>query len=213
MRFVRRLGGSQMEQSPIRNHLLCAEQAEGVGVVRMVIGGQQHIESGVLQGVHHGVRAVESGIAGIRIAVIISGQCCLQIGHGKIRLSHVISDVGKEIVKTVGVSLQSRLHQRPMGQNVPCRQNGRPRDFHIGLGFFRFRRQRLLCPLRQSSLIPGRRVLPRIGSVRRPVVQPDGSHRQNDQQTDRRRQKLELSDFLLAGSLRSGASAACPFIG
>ena len=136
--------GADMIHAVFGNDLLGTEKAQGLGIIGMVIGSQQHIKAGSLQTADDTVGTIEIGIATIAVAAVQARQSGLQIGHRIVRPPHIVLHVGKIRGKIIAaVRLFAGIDTRFVHQDITGGGNGGRTDLHHrrlgGLGGGRLR--------------------------------------------------------------------------
>ena len=90
----------------------------------MVVGGEQQVKTRVLQAVHNGIGAVESGVAGVAIAVVCAAEGGFQIGNGEVRRLGIGFDIAEDgIIIVAAILLLAGVDDIHMHENVAGREH------------------------------------------------------------------------------------------
>ena len=193
----------QRYQASVTNDLNSAVHTYGSGIITVVVGIQQNIESCVFCAVHNAIRAVKMGISMIWIAIIIAAKGSLQIGHRQIRIHGVLGQVAEDGLKIVAAAFVAGVNNRHVHQQVAGGDDG-GRGHHVLRGgqggFRRLRLRRRRAHSRQCGLGgAGLDLHPLVGDVQTQLDHQGcaGNHQQH--QNDQKNNQAGMSAGGLVG--------------
>ena len=106
-------------------HFDGTQEAVGGGVEAVVVGGHEHVEACVFQGVVNFIGTVEEGIALVGLCRACRGG--FQVRHGQVGAFHIVLDEAEHIVIIIGaVLLKTRADKLDVHEHVSRGEDGAP---------------------------------------------------------------------------------------